>query len=508
MPAGLLAASELAADSATRRASGPAEPPLGIVLDGIRSLIGLQDADGRYLFVNDALAEFHGLPRESFIGRTARQLNLALDGAARPNGLELAVTHGVDLTDATGRRRLFDVVHRRLDGGGDASAYVLQVATETWTEPPTPEERLAIAEQYLDLALANGNLGLVDWDLATDRLVPNPQLERLLDADDQSPLTGARLAAAVDPRDKARVALELEAHLDARTPDFHCQYRLRIARGRVRWVLASGSVVERAPSGRPLRYLGTLQDVTESVEIEEELDRQLMRSREATLVTNELAGEVRQLEAEIREISEREQERIGHDLHDGLGQELTGVSLLLKTLEDAIERDAPQLRPRVRSVRELVERSIATTRSLAHGLSPVHLDRDGVAGALEHLAADSESLYGIRVQFVCPRRNSLQGLAAANDLYRIAQEAIRNAARHSGAQSIELRLEIEHDRLVVTVEDDGHGMPNDVELRGGMGLKIMRYRASIIGASLAIEPRDGGGTVVRCTLLHQLEEGD
>jgi signal transduction histidine kinase len=488
--------------------SAAAGPPLAEVLDGIRCLIGVQDADGRYLFVNNALAEFHGLPRELFIGRTPRQLNLMLGCTPRDAGLELSVTHGVELTDATGRHRRFDVVHRQLDGCQSSSPYVLQVATETWTEPTAPEDRLAIAEQRLDLALANGNLGLVDWDLATDRLVPNAQLRRQLDADERSPLTGTWLAAFIDPRDKARVALDLEAHLDGRTPDFHCQYRLRIARGRVRWVLASGSVVERAANGRPLRYLGTLQDVTESVEIEEELDRQLMRSREATLVTNELAGEVRQLEAEIREISEREQERIGHDLHDGLGQELTGVSLLLKTLEDAIERDAPQLRSRVRSVRELVEQSIATTRSLAHGLSPVHLDRDGVVGALEHLAADSESLYGIPVQFVCSRREGLQGLSAASDLYRIAQEAIRNAARHSGAESIELRLDIEHDRLVVAVEDDGHGMPSDVELRGGMGLKIMRYRASIIGASLAIEPKDGGGTVVRCTLLRQLREGD
>ena len=93
-------------------------------------------------------------------------------------------------------------------------------------------------------------------------------------------------------------------------------------------------------------------------------------------------------------------------------------------------------------------------------------------------------------------------LASASDLYRIAQEAIRNAARHSGAAAIELQLAIEPERLVVAVEDDGIGMPQHAETRGGMGLKIMRYRASIIGALLDIEPREGGGTVVRCTFAH------
>jgi signal transduction histidine kinase len=267
-------------------------------------------------------------------------------------------------------------------------------------------------------------------------------------------------------------------------------------------VLASGRVVERTADGRPLRYLGTLQDVTESIETEQELERQLVRFQESMRVSTALAREVKQLEAEIREISQREQQRIGHDLHDGLGQELTGVSLLLKTLEDAIERDAPQLKPRVHSVRELVEQSIATARALAHGLSPVHLDRDGFAGALEQLAANSESLYGIPVEFACQRRGTVPQLAAANDLYRIAQEAVRNAARHSGATAIEVQLAIEPDCLVVTVTDDGHGMPQSSETRGGMGLKIMRYRASIVGATLDIEPREGGGTVVRCTLRH------
>jgi signal transduction histidine kinase len=247
--------------------------------------------------------------------------------------------------------------------------------------------------------------------------------------------------------------------------------------------------------------------VTESIETEQELQRQLARSRDAAHVSENLVREVRRLEAEIREVSQHERERIGRDLHDGLGQELTGVSLLLKTLEDAIARDAPQLTTRVHSVRDMVEQSIATARALAQGLSPVHLDRDGFAGALEQLCASSEALYGIPVKFASRQSDGLNVPTAAADLYRIAQEAIRNAARHSGACEIRVSLTTDGRRVALTIEDDGHGIVPGAETRGGMGMKIMRYRASIIGASLEIGAREQGGTVVRC-VLRQAAEND
>jgi signal transduction histidine kinase len=266
-------------------------------------------------------------------------------------------------------------------------------------------------------------------------------------------------------------------------------------------------VIARGPDGRALAYRGTLQDVTESIETQHQLQRELARSREAALVSENLVREVRRLEAEIREVSQREHERIGHDLHDGLGQELTGVSLLLKTVEDAIARDAPQLTTRVHAVRDMVEQSISTVRALALGLSPVHLDRDGFAAALEQLCSSSEAMHGIPVKFASRLTGSLQGLAAAADLYRIAQEAIRNAARHSGAKEIHLTLTASDKRLTLTIEDDGRGIMPTAQTRGGMGMKIMRYRASIIGALLEIGARQQGGTIVRC-VLRQAAESD
>ncbi len=319
------------------------------------------------------------------------------------------------------------------------------------------------------------------------------------------PATGAELARFEHPRDRARVQTELRTHLDGETEEHKCEYRMRTAGGRVRWVIARGRVITRAADGRALAYRGTLRDVTESIETQRELQRQLSRSREAALVSENLVRDVRRLEAEIREVSQREHERIGHDLHDGLAQELTGVSLLLRTLEDAIARDAPQLTSRVHSVRDMVEKSISTVRALALGLSPVHLDRDGFAAALEQLCVSSEALYGIPVKFASRLTGHLDGLAAAADLYRIAQEAIRNAARHSAAKEIRLTLSADDERLTLTIEDNGRGIVPAAQTRGGMGMKIMRYRASIIGALLEIGARKHGGTIVRCVLRQAAE---
>jgi signal transduction histidine kinase len=512
-------------------------PLIANILDGVRSLIGIRDAAGRYLLVNSAMAEFYGVLPDAFLGKTPEQLGLPdhvmIDPKTRSE-VEPMIARDIELTDATGRQRVFDISWRHVRSEDRRADYLLEVGMEIaaaedlselraiaaarrsrlGTRSPQPRDgesavaaAPADAQSRLDIVLRSGDLVLVDWNVTTDELAPSEQLARLLQVEpDAVPKTAAELARFEHPRDKPRIATELRAHLDGESDEFYCEYRLKGAQGRVRWVVANGRVVARTADGRPLTYLGTLQDFTESLETGEELQRQLARSQAAMRVSDELAREVRQLEAEIREISQREHERIGHDLHDGLGQELTGVSLHLKSLEDAIERDAPQLRARVHSVRDMVEQSIATARSLAQGLAPVHLDRDGFAGALEQLAASSEALYGIPVMFSRLANGVLPAqLAGAPDLYRIAQEAVRNAARHSGASEIRVKLVIDHDKLVIVVEDDGRGIAQNASANRGMGLKIMRYRASIVGASLEIGARDGGGTVVRCSLRHERE---
>jgi PAS domain S-box-containing protein len=209
---------------------------------------------------------------------------------------------------------------------------------------------------------------------------------------------------------------------------------------------------------------------------------------------------VKRLERQIREISQREQERIGHDLHDGLGQELTGLSLLLKSLEREVQSEAPHLLPTVRGLAETLNQSIATTRALAEGLSPVQLDHGGLVGALQHMVERSSKLYGVTIHLQAPRNLVLADNAMATDLYRIVQEAVTNAARHADARQIIVAVQEVRGSLAMEVTDDGIGIDLEASRITGMGLKIMRYRANIIGAALEISARNPSGTRVRCVL--------
>ena len=210
--------------------------------------------------------------------------------------------------------------------------------------------------------------------------------------------------------------------------------------------------------------------------------------------------ERRALEREILEISNREQRRIGSDLHDGLGQELTGIALMLGGLTRAVRRGLVPKAAELRDLTELVSGAIEQTRTLAQGLSPVALDGGGLVPALRALAARARDMYGLDVRFrsrVSPRVTL--DAAATGHLYRIAQESLTNAARHASARSVIVQLSVRGRRVALTVSDDGRGLPPAAT--GGVGLKIMRYRANMLGGELLIGPRPSGrGTRVTCVL--------
>lgn len=212
------------------------------------------------------------------------------------------------------------------------------------------------------------------------------------------------------------------------------------------------------------------------------------------------------LEQEILEISNREQRRLGSDLHDGLGQELTGLSLLLKGLEVQLSRESPQYLSQVQKISDLLARAIQSTRSLARGLAPVNLERGGLPEALKHLATSCTDMYGLQCSF----RNGAQKLpgleeGAATHLYRIAQEATTNAARYAQAKSIVIELRSTGRRLQLSIADDGIGLSAGLaQGHPGMGLKIMEYRARMLGGSISFEEPGTGTKVVLSAPLHLL----
>jgi PAS domain S-box-containing protein len=218
---------------------------------------------------------------------------------------------------------------------------------------------------------------------------------------------------------------------------------------------------------------------------------------EVVITVRDITQRVR-LEREVIASTERERTRIGHDLHDGLAQLLIGVKLMLEALKEKLATGRSKHAREAANAAALVTRAIAQTSELAQGLSPIR--KGGRLGdALVHLARQSQELLGVHCEVI--RNDIPAGLSdsAATHLYRIAQEAITNAAKHAKPTRIEVSCERAQQELVLTVSDDGVGVCDHAAEGGGMGMHIMRYRARSIGGELSVAARAGGGTVVRCT---------
>jgi signal transduction histidine kinase len=224
------------------------------------------------------------------------------------------------------------------------------------------------------------------------------------------------------------------------------------------------------------------------------------RVRQRTAALIEEIAERERLEKAVLEISERERRAIGHDLHDGLGQHLTGTALVAQALGAKLTARSAAEAAEVAKIVALIEQGIAQTRSLAKGLLLAEIERDSLVTAMQELAASVRDQFRVECEFSCESAVSLSESGTATHIYRIAEEATRNAVRHGRPRRIALALSAEAGWLVLSVRDDGTGLP-PLERRGqGLGLKIMAHRAAIIGASLDVRAQAEGGTAVECRL--------
>ena len=210
--------------------------------------------------------------------------------------------------------------------------------------------------------------------------------------------------------------------------------------------------------------------------------------------------EPKRLEREILEISDRERRRIGQDLHDGLCQHLAGIELMSQVLHQKLAGRSKANAGRAREIARHVREAINQTRSLARGLAPVTLESEGLASAVRELAGNAEKMFGLACRVECMEVTPDIGTDIATHLYRIAQEAVSNAVKHGKATEIRIRLESKADRLTLSVLDNGRGIPKVLPRSDGMGLRIMRYRAGMIGGLLSVEKNPGGGTLVCCSV--------
>jgi len=230
--------------------------------------------------------------------------------------------------------------------------------------------------------------------------------------------------------------------------------------------------------GKPLQYIAIRTDITQRKQQEKEHI---------------------ELERQVLEISERERRRIGQDLHDGLGQHLTGIELMVQSLETKLDNISPETAKQAARISEHVREAMRQTRSLARGLSPVNLEANGLMSALQELTTTVRDIFRVNVVFNQRMPVLVNDNVAATHLFRIAQEAISNALRHGGARNVRVELGKSGTEISLSITDDGRGF-NPGSASSGMGLRIMSYRAGIMDGKVQVQSAEGRGTKVVCTV--------
>ena len=208
--------------------------------------------------------------------------------------------------------------------------------------------------------------------------------------------------------------------------------------------------------------------------------------------------EQRRLEQEVLRISEHERHRIGQDLHDGLGQMLTGISLINRNIASSLKDENHPLADEVSDITNLVKEADEYARSLSRGLIPVEFEGQGLKAALERMMKNAEKLFNITCKFDAPDNIYFEDSTNLTHLYRIVQEATSNAVKHGNASEVDISIKNYDERLVIKIEDNGTGFSDDWEKDRGLGVRIMQFRSRLIGANLEIKngKKLGGAAII------------
>jgi PAS domain S-box-containing protein len=272
----------------------------------------------------------------------------------------------------------------------------------------------------------------------------------------------------IHPDDKMRWSMEAAEMFLSGKP-LRSSYRVIARDGRVLWFQCEAKMI-RGDDGRPWFIHGVAFDITERKSLEEA----------------------------ILDISAREQQRIAQDLHDGLGQHLTGIAFMSKVLEEKLSDQSLPEAVEAAKIVKMVNQAIDNTRQLARGLHPVAAEPLGLMSALRKWASEVEELFHINCSFECQKTLPIYDVSLATHLYRIAQEAVNNAIRHGKSRNITIRLASKNGAGTLTIQDDGEGFTKQQASQPGVGLSIMNYRADMVGGSLKVQPNEDRGITVTC----------
>ncbi len=357
------------------------------------------------------------------------------------------------------------------------------------------------AEEYrqMNLALEAADIGLWDWDLRTNRVAMSDKMKSLLDIVPGGAAASYRqFLRAIHPEDRGRIAAALKAAIRRRGA-FDEEFRREKAGGAIHWLRIRGRVSPRR-AGAAGRVRGSIHDKTERKMAFDALEAKVRERTHELLDANEqLRREIEiksQLQDQMMRVSEKEQRRIGQDLHDSLSQQLGGILFMGQVLHEKLQRAGHAEAGDAQKLVGHLQNALTHTRDLARGLYPT-LGGGGLAAALRELAVAVGELFPVTVTVECRDGVETGDEAVTVHAFRIVQEAINNAIRHGKARNVAVRLFRRRGAAVLSVSDDGVGFPQKPN-RAGIGLNIMEFRARSIGAALDVASAPRRGTVVTC----------
>jgi PAS domain S-box-containing protein len=439
--------------------------------------------DERIAFVNTAAVELFGvsgldhLLGQSLFDRLDSECHAAVRGHLegwRAGGTAPPLDAKIVRPDRTVRD--ISIAGARAAREGDAA---VQLMVRDTTDQKNAERKLRESEERLALAVAGAEEGVWDWNLETNAVVYSARWKQMLGyAEDEIEPHISAWERLVHPDDRPR-ADEANESVARGEPTYEAEFRLRHKDGRYVHVLSRGFPVRREPGGPVVRIVGTHFDLTERKRAEAE------RARTEFLTRLVFA-------------QEDERRRIAREMHDQFGEQLTALAVRIRALKDACTTDAA-LRGHVESIETIAQRLDRDVDHLVWELRPTALDDLGLRAALANYVQDWSARVGIAAKL---HTSGLldERLPADTEtaLYRIAQEALTNVAKHARAANVDVILERRGDTVLLIIEDDGVGFDPAGAGSGdrGFGLLGMQERAGLVGAMLEIESAAGKGTTV------------
>jgi PAS domain S-box-containing protein len=366
-------------------------------------------------------------------------------------------------------------------GGGTLSYTVFQDVTEL----VQAKKFLRDIEERFKFIMESLNVGLWDWDIGTDRFFFSPACCKIL-SEAEIPSEHEAWKERLHLADRETVARTIREHLEGRTEDWGCDYRLRARDGGWVWVAGRGRVVSRNGGGRPRRMVGTMIDVTERKRTEQKL--------------LERENDLRQLSARLIKVREEERNRIARNIHDDLGHAVMNVKMNLFLADMMIGGGKESVRAFLHEMKDQVDSLLEMIQYISMEIRPAVLYDLGLAEALRFYV----KRFAEQTNIACVVR-SLPAISNLPDetaitIYRIVQEVFVNMFRHSGCTEITLDLRIADDRVALTVADNGKGItPEEIGSSDSIGIMGMRERAFSLGGELSITGVPGRGTTVILT---------